>query len=247
VSEPAAAVPERTFFAPRFVVTPVLVAINAAVFIWMVAAGASLASPTPEQVVRFGGDFGPYTLTGDYWRLLTSNYVHIGIVHIALNMWCLWGLGRLTEAFYRPLDYLLLYSFTGIASSLLSVGLKPLRASAGASGAIFGIAGVMLATLKWGDIPVSNEGRKIMLGGVARFAGINLLYGLVGARIDNAGHIGGLIAGLAVGAAMCRRLSSSEDDRNYRRFVWLSLWALLAAASVLVVRHWAPEMQRLLR
>ncbi len=238
----------QTIIAPkRFLITPALIGINAAVFLWMAIAGASPVAPQPLDIIRYGGNFGPYTFTGQYWRLLTSTYVHIGIVHIALNMWCLWGLGRLAEIFYRPIDFILLYTFTGIAGSLLSSGLKPVGVSAGASGAIFGIAGVMLTTLKFGDLPLPKESRNAMLGGVARFAGINLFYGLVAAPIDNSGHVGGLLSGLLVGALMGRHLSQTDDDLSFRRFVWMALWAGLAIATYLVVRHWQPEMQRLLQ
>src|SRR5579863_7493624 len=72
--------------------TTILVGINALVFLLMVFSGASITEPNSAQILKWGADYGPYTFTnGQYWRILTSNYVHIGILHIALNMWCLWN------------------------------------------------------------------------------------------------------------------------------------------------------------
>ena len=127
--------------------TAVLVAISVLIFIAMVAKGASVTQPTSDQLLRWGANFGPLTLTGQWWRLLTAMFVHIGLVHLALNMWCLWQLGLLAEYLYGPKTFLALYVMSGLAASIVSLARNPLVVTAGASGAIFGLAGALIATL----------------------------------------------------------------------------------------------------
>lgn len=226
-----------TYSAPKFVVTPALVGMNALVFLAMVASGVSFLNPDGFSAVRWGADFGPLTFgSSQRWRLVTSNYVHFGIVHLLLNMWCLWGLGRLTEVFYSSTDYVLLYTLTGVSGSMLSVALKPLGISAGASGAIFGLAGVMLTTLKWGSLPITPEDRSRIYKGVWQFAGLNLIFGAVSPSVDNLGHIGGFVYGLLIGAVMGKHLDDSPASRAYRRKAWL--WLTLGVGfGLLILSH----------
>jgi len=88
-------------------VTSVLIGLNVLVFVLMTLSGASLTTPQLQQLVTWGADWGPYTLTTQPWRILTSNYVHIGIIHIVLNMWCLWNLGALAERIFDRGTYVL--------------------------------------------------------------------------------------------------------------------------------------------
>ena len=132
--------------------TAVLVGINVLVFIAMVVKGASVTQPTADQILRWGANFGPLTLTGQWWRLLTAMFVHIGLVHLALNMWCLWELGLLAEYLYGPKTFLALYLMSGLAASIVSLARNPLVVTAGASGAIFGLAGALIATLYLGKL-----------------------------------------------------------------------------------------------
>lgn len=200
----------------------------------MVASGVSFGNPTGISAVRWGADYGPLTFgAGQMWRLLTSNYIHFGIVHLALNMWCLWGLGRLTEVFYRTPDFVLLYTLTGISGSMLSVTLKPLGISAGASGAIFGLAGVMLTTLKWGKLPLAPENRSQIYKGVWQFAGLNLIFGALAPGVDNLGHLGGFFYGLLIGAVMGKHVEDSAASLAYRRKAWM--WLVLIIGMGLLV------------
>jgi rhomboid protease GluP len=121
-------------------VTSVIIGINVIVFVAMVFSGVSLLEPQNADLIRWGANTGAHTLSVQPWRMLTSNYVHVGLIHILLNMWCLWNLGALAERIFDRWTYFITYTFCGLAGSLASVSLHPTRLGAGASGAIFGLA-----------------------------------------------------------------------------------------------------------
>ncbi|MGB7284083.1 MAG: rhomboid family intramembrane serine protease [Candidatus Acidiferrum sp.] len=204
-------------------ITTVLVGLNVLVFLLMVLKGVSFFSPTPQQAVAFGADFGPLTLNGQWWRLVTSMFVHFGIIHIGLNMWCLWTLGRAMEQLMGRASYLLSYFVSGIFSSIASVYWHPMAASAGASGAIFGMAGVLVSYVYLKKTPSHLIINKKMLSSLGAFIAYNLAFGAL-PGISNAAHIGGLLMGLAVGAA----LPAADADETVRR-ARLSLIAIFSA------------------
>jgi len=201
------------------------------VFVAMIFAGVSPAAPTVNQLVRWGADYGPLTLTTEPWRLLTATFVHGNLLHIATNMWCLWVLGRMAENIFGRLTFLMIYLFTGISASLLSVSLHPTRVSVGASGAIFGVAGALITALYFGRLPVPKENLNAALRSLVFFALINLAIGAAIPVIDNSGHIGGLILGLLIGALLAPRLTADPQSKaRYRRLVFSALAFVLGAA-----------------
>jgi rhomboid protease GluP len=206
--------------------TYALLGVNIAVFIVMAAAGVSLIDPDTQQVLRWGADYGPYTLNGQYWRLITSMFIHFGIIHILGNMWCLWSLGRLAEKLLGPVSVLGTYLLTGVGASLLSLSWDPMRVSAGASGAIFGIAGALITTLYYGKHNLPKESVTRLLGYVVRFSLLNLLFGLRG-HVDNAAHLGGLVTGLLIGLFLARTFASPEEERSTQRRNILAVSALV--------------------
>ncbi len=126
---------------PAFIVTPILVGLNVLVFIAMVVSGVSFIEPDTGDLIRWGASFGPYTLGAQPWRAFTCMFVHIGILHLLFNMWCLWSLGLLAERLMGNWNFLLLYLLSGLGGSVFSLWLHPQLVTAGASGAIFGVAG----------------------------------------------------------------------------------------------------------
>ena len=214
-------------------VTTALVGLNVVVFAAMVLNGVSLIEPTTGQLLRWGANFGPLSLNSQPWRVLTSNYVHIGIIHIGLNMWCLWNLGFLAERMFDPWTYVLTYTACGISGSLASLWIHPLGIGAGASGAIFGMAGALIAALYLGHLPIPKAAIRGTLKSLLSFAGYNLFFGAVVPGIDNSAHIGGLLMGLAIGALLSKHLRVSPEERNqWRRLVFIAvLMVLLAAGS----------------
>jgi rhomboid protease GluP len=221
------ALPVQSSF--RTNVTPAtygLLGVNIAVFIAMVAAGVSVMDPSTQQVLHWGADYGPYTLGGQYWRLITSMFLHFGIIHIFGNMWCLWSLGRLQEKLLGSVTVIGTYLLTGVGASLLSLSWDPIRVSAGASGAIFGIAGVLITTLYYGKHNLPKDDVRRLLGYVIRFSLLNLLFGLRG-HIDNAAHLGGLVTGLLMGLFLARTFTSPVDERSTQRRNVLAVSALV--------------------
>ncbi len=198
---------------PRMPVTRVLVGLNAAVFVAMALSGISIVEPTIKQLLVWGANWGPLSLNAQPWRILSSNYLHIGIIHIALNMWCLWNLGALAEQIFDPVTYVTVYTVCGIGGSIASLWWHPLVVGAGASGAIFGLAGALIAALYLGRLPIPASAMKATLRSLLTFAGYNLFFGGVVSGIDNSAHIGGLVTGLILGALLARHLTDAPDAR----------------------------------
>jgi rhomboid protease GluP len=230
----------RAMFTGMFRVIPVTSAIigaNVFVYLAMTLSGVSPIDPQISDLVKWGANNGMQTLVSQPWRMWTSNYVHIGIIHIALNMWCLWSLGILAERIFDRWTYFLTYTCCGIAGSLASLGLHPTRFGAGASGAIFGLAGALISALYLGHLPVPPRALKSTLKSLVLFAGYNLFFGAVVPAIDNSAHLGGLVCGLILGAVLARHLTSPRDERNsWRRFVFIAAGVILFVIFVLI-RH----------
>jgi rhomboid protease GluP len=219
--------------------TYVLVGINCAVFLAMVLRGASLMEPTRDQLMFWGADnAGSVLISGEWWRIVTAMFVHVGIIHLATNMWCLWNLGLLAEPLMGSLGVLAVYILTGAAGNLLSTfwnwfrygeiwvgqhapGMNPadfFSPGAGASGAVFGIAGALIILLKSQRLPVPPIELKKLRKSVIYFAAINLVIGFsvsvnfvssrTGISIDNSAHLGGVLCGLLFAAPMVPRLGS---------------------------------------
>ena len=212
-----------------FLLTQIMVGINALVFLAMVLSGVSPMAPTVQQLVTWGANFAPLSLGSQPWRMLASNYVHIGLIHIFFNMWCLWNLGRLAERIFDRWTYLLVYTASGIGGSLASLWWHPQGIGAGASGAIFGLAGGLIAVLYLGKLPIAKEALKPTLKSLISFAAYNLFFGLV-PGIDNAAHLGGLAAGLGLGAVLAKSVTEPPAERGrWRNYVMVGTALLLLA------------------
>ena len=200
--------------------TYVLVGINCAVFVWMVLHGVSPSDPTPDQLKYFGAANTWLILHGQWYRLLTATFVHVGLIHIGTNMWCLWNLGLLGEPLLGPWGMVAVYMLTGIAGNLLSLGFNVIvhdyvSVGAGASGAVFGIAGILIVLLSNHKLPIPVFELKRLRKSVIQFAALNLIIGLGTVilpviRIDNFAHLGGFLFGLALGVPLVPRMTSGR-------------------------------------
>jgi membrane associated rhomboid family serine protease len=201
---------------PTTFVTNLIFGVNVSAFVVSLAFGAGLLAQHPEVLIRLGSNFTPLTRSGEWWRLLTNTFLHFGILHIAFNMWALATNGPLAERLYGSTRYLLIYLSAGIAGSAASLWWHPVVNGAGASGAIFGIFGALLAFFlrRHGGVPLS------VIQAHRTSIGIFIAYALFnGARvkgIDNAAHLGGLVTGLVLSAdrsTLCETTSASGASR----------------------------------
>jgi rhomboid protease GluP len=232
---------------PSWAVAPatyVLVGINCLVFVIMVMRGVSILSPASGQLLYFGANNASAVLQyGDWWRIVTAMFVHVGIIHLACNMWCLWNLGLLAEPLLGSAGLMAAYILSGAAGNLLSTlynwwkysaqagtgGLVYGPVGAGASGAVFGLAGVLIILLKSPRLPVPPMELKKLRKSVIYFAAINLLIGLGTmapgsvVHIDNQAHVGGFCCGLLFAAPLVPRLGSPRRLFEVRRRVAVGL------------------------
>jgi membrane associated rhomboid family serine protease/Flp pilus assembly protein TadD len=222
--------------APRISATGALIGLNLAVFTLMVVTGTSLLSPTGGQIVNWGGNYAPLTMGKQWWRVFTSIFVHVGLFHLVVNMWCLYQLGGLAERLYGRWSFLLLYLLTGVAGSIASISRGTTVASAGSSGAIFGLAGALITSLFFGKLPIPRRDLIIALGSLLLFAGYNLAYGFLRGGIDNGAHVGGLICGLLMGAFFSRDLRSTPGSPPKSWVAFPATMLLLLCAFGLVWR-----------
>jgi rhomboid protease GluP len=220
--------------------TYLLVGINCAVFLWMVLHGVSVQSPTPNDLVRFGANNTGLVLNhGQWYRLLTATFVHVGWIHLATNMWCLWNLGLLGEPLLGPFGLVAVYLLTGAAGNLLSTAVNVIAhndgsVGAGASGAVFGIAGILIVLLSNRRLPIPWEELRRLRRSVIQFAVLNLVIG--GAtiffdviRIDNMAHLGGFFSGLALGVPLAPRMTFGRQRYLGRQKLTFGVAALLLA------------------
>jgi len=203
----------------------------------MVLSGVSFVNPTVPQLLRWGANAGPFSLEGESWRILISTYLHGGIIHLGFNMWCLWNLGQLAERIFDRMTYVLIYTACGIGASLASLWWHPMEVSVGASGAIFGLAGALIAALYLGNLPVPKSALRGTLNSLLSFAAYNLIFGAAIKVVDNSAHIGGLVTGLILGAVLARHLNSPESDRRNWRMGVFALTAVMLVASYQWVRQ----------
>jgi len=144
----------------------------------------------------------PGLAAGEWWRLLTPTLVHGGLMHLALNMFALWIAGSFVERLYGPATMLLIYVLTAAAGSAASFAFGGPAPSVGASGAVFGLFGVLFAVQRIHD-PVLDRRARAVLGQMGGLIVLNLVLGFVmtggGIPIDIAAHVGGLLAGLWLG------------------------------------------------
>ena len=214
-NESKSKIAEKIFSFKKPIVTYSLTFICILVFILMYVLGNG--STDNYTLLVFGANVDTLTKNGDYYRLFTSMFLHIGILHLLCNMYSLYIIGKEVENVFGKVKYLIIYLLSGIAGSILSLAFNHNTICAGASGAIFGLLGALLyfgyyyrtylgVTLTRSIIPV------IVL---------NLIIGFTSSGIDNAAHIGGLVGGILI--AMAVGVPDKSNNNNKINGIVLSL------------------------
>ena len=178
-------------------VTYALLAVNGLVWLAMEASGSSEDTQT---LVDFGALFGPLIANGEYWRLFTAMFLHVGVMHLLFNAFGLFIFGRLVEQVFGHFRFIVIYVIAGLAGSVASFLLNSIAVGAGASGAIFGVLGALAAFFLIRRDVLGEMGRQ-NLTGLMIIAAFNLFFGFVTPGIDNWAHMGGFVAGFLVGLA----------------------------------------------
>lgn len=175
-----------------------IIGLNTLLFIAMAVTGVHLFEPLVVDLLNWGANSKTQTTGGEWWRLLSSTFIHIGIIHLVFNMYALYMAGIYLEPMLGKGRFLAAYLCTGILASLCSTWWHGDESvSAGASGAIFGLYGVFLALLTTKLIPETM--RKALLQSIVVFVIYNMAYGAKSQATDNAAHLGGFLSGLAIG------------------------------------------------
>lgn len=190
---------------PRLpVITLLLFSINMLLYLIQICKGVNWMIPSVESILQWGGNTAAYTLVDQPWRLLTCMFLHVGFLHLAMNMYMLLAMGITAECCFGRVRFLLVYLFSGLIASLASAlwhadpGNQVV--AAGASGALMGLCGAYIASwlvADWSDY--EHEGTNLR-GPLLQTVLINLAIGARSTSIDNVGHVGGLAGGFVIGA-----------------------------------------------
>lgn len=196
---------EDIFKKKKPIMTYILIGINTVLFLLMYILGNG--SDDAYTLLKFGASYPDYIRAGEYYRLITSAFLHIGILHFLFNNYALYVIGSQLEGFYGKVKYLIIYIGSAIFGNLMSL-LFTDSISAGASGAIFGLLGALL---------YFGYHYRVYLGTVVKsqvipLILINLAIGFMMNGVNNAAHIGGLIGGILLSMAVGVKYKSTKSD-----------------------------------
>jgi len=214
--------------------TYVFFGINIVVFVLMALAGGSGNEPT---LMAFGVKSNPAIAGGQWWRFVTPIFIHIGLLHLFFNSYALWIVGPQVEKLYGGARFVILYVLTGVAGVYGSYSYHPDTISAGASGAIFGLFGVLLVFGIRHRDAIPPFFKRSVGTGVLPIIVINLIIGFTIPAIDNSAHIGGLLAGAALAAVLPFQKPGEETNAGFRS-IQIALIALIAVCFYEVGIHY---------
>ena len=207
--------------------TKALVAVNVLVYVITAAQGRGLNAPGGTLFLKWLL-FGPAVAKGDWWRLITSAFLHANLIHIGFNMYFLWFVGSAVEHALGRGRFLAIYFVSALAGSAGALVWTPTQPTVGASGALFGLLGAAL---------VLERQRTFVLGGSAlALIVINLVLSFTLSNISVGGHIGGLIGGI-----LCT-LILSKFGRGHAAYSRVGLWGIAGVCGVgllsIAVAYW---------
>ena len=186
---------------PGYWLTPLLLVANTGIWLVMALATRSgIESFARPDLLAWGADYGPAVAQGQWWRLLSSVFLHGSVLHLLNNMALLWVLGELLEEAVGTVRFGIIYLVAGLGSSLASVWWHTASVGVGASGAIFGLMGAAMVLAWRRALPEGVGGAVLLLSGL--LGSINLVMGFIMPGVDNAAHLGGLLTGALLGLAL---------------------------------------------
>jgi len=194
-------------------ITKVLIACNLLMFVAMIAFGYWVfdtwnGTEYAPVLIFFGAKVNQLIIEGQLWRLFTAMFIHIGVMHIIFNIWALFALGPMVEGYFGHWRFTAIYLIGGLFGSLASYAFSPVM-SAGASGAVFGLAGALVVYFLRYRENFGQRGRAV-LQNILFVIGLNIVLGLAQSGIDNWGHIGGLLGGAVVAYGLLPRYKPPE-------------------------------------
>ena len=222
------------------VATWILIAIN--LILW-IATEFTGDSEDPKTLIEFGALFGPLIAIGEYWRLFAAMFLHVGLMHLLFNVFALFVFGRIVERVFGHIKFITIYILAGLTGSIASFSFNPISIGAGASGAIFGILGALVAYFSMNRKRHGAMGRQSLTGLVV-ISSINLLLGFITPGIDNWAHIGGLATGFLIGSVLTPKYESVNEpflyidrktDSNSLTKRW---WVIPIATIILFIFTW---------
>lgn len=188
------------------IITYILIFINIVMFVLMYMLGNG--SENTNTLIDFGANYILLTKAGEYYRLITSGFLHIGVIHLLLNMYSLYIVGTQVEYFYGKVKYIIIYLFSLIMGSLFTVALSSVNTvSAGASGAIFGLLGSIL----YFGVKYRGYIGNSLVNQIVPVVILNLIIGFTTPGIGNAAHIGGLVGGYLISMAVGIGIDKKEQ------------------------------------
>lgn len=216
---------------PRIHVVPGLIWLNMTVTLVFCIVNGGWLIPDGSTLIPWGSNYGPLSLQGEWWRLVSAIFLHAGLLHLFVNMYTLWSFGGACERMFGPTLFLLIYMAGGVCASGFSLLWNPTANSVGASGGICAIIGASLAYMldNRNDVPFS------VLREEAKSLGSFLIFSLIAviqhAPLDHAAHFGGLISGFLIGGAM----SAVAAERGLRHHLRLALIAVAIMLATLAL------------
>lgn len=228
-------------------VTPAFVALNTAIFLLMLFDPAT--SGQSDTLIGWGGNYGPRTTNGEWWRLVKAMFVHAGLLHLVANVAGLFQLGLVVERLIGPLAFAAVYVAAGTFANLAALSQDPLGLSVGASGAVFGIYGVLVSASVWAALEDSSlRISLITLKRLVPAAAIFILYNFAADNLSFTAELAGLVTGLAGGAVLARDIG--EERAPLRRTAATAAAALVIAAVAAIplrgVDDVRPDLQRVI-
>ncbi len=206
-------------------ITYILIALNIFIYLFFTFFGKY------DDVINDFALYGPFVRLGEYYRLLSCVFLHANIIHLALNCYALYILGPQLESYMGRWKYLLIYLFSGVIGSLLSITMNSSVVSIGASGAIFGVMGGLLYFGYHYRLYLGN----VLKSQLVPLIIVNLFYGFLVPGIDNFAHIGGLIGGVLMTSLVGVKYKSSRSEQINGAIMTIIFTAFLVYMAIFAV------------